>query len=79
MNTYDRIREKLDAIPIVDDHSHVLHYNIEPNPVDGPYEVLPLSQLLLNFSLQLHVFILTFGKGSGHFIAAYMLQHIVNG
>lgn len=52
MSTYQKLRLALDAIPFVDDHSHVLHYNIEPNPVEGPYEVLPLSQLLLNFNTQ---------------------------
>jgi len=50
MGTYEKLRRALDAIPFVDDHSHVLHHNIEPAPWEGPYEVLPLSRLLLDFN-----------------------------
>ena len=50
MGAYEKLRCALDAIPFVDDHSHVLHHNIEPAPWEGPYEVLPLSRLLLDFN-----------------------------
>lgn len=50
MNTYERLRSALDTIPLIDDHSHVLHHNIEPAIWEGPYEVLPLSRLLLDFN-----------------------------
>ena len=52
MDTYQKLRQALDEIPFVDDHSHVLHHNIEPAPWEGPYEVLPLSRLLLDFNTQ---------------------------
>lgn len=50
MNTYTALRQALDAIPFVDDHSYVLHHNIEPAAWEGPYEVLPLARLLLDFN-----------------------------
>lgn len=50
MDTYQKLRQALEAIPFVDDHSHVLHHNIEPVVWEGPYEVLPLSRLLLDFN-----------------------------
>ena len=52
MNTYERIREKLNDIPIVDDHSHVLTYRVGELAWDGPYEVAPLSRLLLDFNIR---------------------------
>lgn len=53
MCSYAKLRAALDAIPIVDDHSHVLHHNIIPPVWEGPYEVLPLSRLLLDFNTRL--------------------------
>lgn len=50
MNTYDTIRRALNDIPLIDDHSHVLHHNIEPADWEGPYPVLPLARLLLDFN-----------------------------
>lgn len=50
MNTYQRLRSALDTIPLIDDHSHVLHHNIESALWEGPFEVLPLSRLLLDFN-----------------------------
>lgn len=50
MTTYEKLRKELEAIPFIDDHSHVLHHNIEPAPWDGPYDVQPLSQVLLDFN-----------------------------
>ena len=52
MNTYERIREKLNDIPIVDDHSHVLTYRVGALAWDGPYEVMPLSRLLMDFNIR---------------------------
>ena len=50
MDTYTSLRAALDAIPIIDDHSHVLHHNIEPPLWTGPYRVLPLTRVLLDFN-----------------------------
>ena len=36
MNVYESLRSALDTIPIIDDHSHVLHHNIEPPLWEGP-------------------------------------------
>lgn len=46
MDTYTSLRAALDAIPIIDDHSHVLHHNIEPPLWTGPYRILPLTRVL---------------------------------
>lgn len=53
MDTYKSLRNALDAIPIIDDHSHILHHNIIAAPWEGPYEVLPLARLLLDFNTRL--------------------------
>ena len=50
MDTYAKLREALEEIPFVDDHSHVLHHNIEPADWEGPYAVQPLARLLLDFN-----------------------------
>ena len=50
MTTYEKLRQELESIPLIDDHSHVLHHNIEPAVWEGPYEVLPLARLLLDFN-----------------------------
>lgn len=50
MNTYESLRAALNDIPLIDDHSHVLHHNIEPADWEGPYEVLPLARMLLDFN-----------------------------
>ena len=52
MSTYERLRQALDAIPIVDDHSHVLTYKIGGVAWEGPHEVLPLTRLLLDFNIR---------------------------
>lgn len=53
MSTYQTIREQIEQYPFVDAHSHVLHHNIEAPIVDGPYEVHPTAQLLLDFNTRL--------------------------
>lgn len=53
METYQKLRQALESIPIVDDHSHILHHNIIPAPWEGPHEVLPLARLLLDFNTRL--------------------------
>ena len=50
MNTYEKLRQDLEQIPLIDDHTHVLHHNIEPPIWEGPYEVLPLTRILLDFN-----------------------------
>lgn len=50
MDIYGTIREKIEAIPIIDDHSHVVHHNIGLQNWEGPYPVLPLARLLLDFN-----------------------------
>ena len=50
MTTYKKLRQALDSIPFIDDHSHVLHHNIEAFPWEGPYEVQPLSKVVLDFN-----------------------------
>ena len=52
MSTYQRIRQALDAIPIVDDHSHVLTYRVGGVAWEGPYEVMPLTRLLMDFNIR---------------------------
>ena len=53
MTSYANLRTALEQIPIIDDHSHILHHNIIPAPWEGPYEVLPLVRLLLDFNTRL--------------------------
>ena len=50
MSSYPRLRRAMDAIPLIDAHSHVLHHDIIPQTPDGPYDVLPLARLLLDFN-----------------------------
>ena len=53
MSTYTVLREKIEQIPWADAHSHVLHHHIEPAAWEGPYPVLPLARLLLDFNTRL--------------------------
>jgi len=53
METYQRLRQALDSIPMIDDHSHILHHNVAATPWEGPYEVLPLVRVLLDFNTRL--------------------------
>lgn len=53
MTTYELLRKEIEKIPFVDAHSHVLHHNIEPIVTDGPYRVLPVARLLLDFNTRL--------------------------
>ena len=53
MTSYVNLRAALEDIPIIDDHSHILHHNIIAAPWEGPYEVLPLARLLLDFNTRL--------------------------
>lgn len=50
---YDRIRPEIEKIPIIDSHSHVLHWNIAPALSEGAFEVQPLAHLALDFSNRL--------------------------
>ena len=50
MDTYAKLRQALEQIPLIDDHSHVLHHNIESPLWEGPYPVLPLTRVLLDFN-----------------------------
>ena len=50
MDTFAKLRQMLEQIPLIDDHSHVLHHNIEPPLWEGPYPVLPLTRVLLDFN-----------------------------
>ena len=53
MGSYDVLRQIVEQIPWADGHSHVLHHDIEPAAWEGPYEVLPLARLLLDFNTRL--------------------------
>ena len=53
MHTYAALRSAMEAIPWVDAHSHILHHDIEPAAWEGPYAVLPLARLLLDFNTRL--------------------------
>ena len=50
MDAYAKLRQMLEQIPLIDDHSHVLHHNIESPLWEGPYPVLPLTRVLLDFN-----------------------------
>ncbi len=56
MGSYDALRAAIAQIPWVDAHSHVLHHAVLEAAPQGPYPVLPLTRLLMEFNVRLGFF-----------------------